>query len=127
MKFMCTMAPTFSSLGDGSGKKGSNPPGGASYARAGTHAGDSFMLSGAKMATNDLKMKVSVLFTADDKVNPIPAVSMLLKTAQLFDPKACIKSMDPACSLIENVSDIVKLGQNIEKYVMDLQTNVIKK
>jgi hypothetical protein len=63
-------------------------PGGASYARAGTHAGESFMLSGAKMVTNDLKMKVSVPFTADDKVNPIPAVSMILKTAQLFDPKA---------------------------------------
>jgi hypothetical protein len=107
--------------------KGSNPPGGASYARASTHAGDSFMLSGAKMATNDLKLKVSVPFTADDKVNPIPAVSMLLKTAQLFDPKARIKSMDPTCSPIENISDIAKLGQNIEKYVMDLQTNVIKK
>jgi hypothetical protein len=121
------MAPTFSSLGDGSGLKGSNPPGGASYARAGTHASDSFMLSGAKMATNDLKLKVSVPFTADDKVNPIPAVSMLLKTAQLFDPKAHIKSMDPTCSPIENISNIAKLGQNIEKYVMDLQTNVIKK
>jgi hypothetical protein len=121
------MAPTFSSLGDGSGLKGSNPPDGASYARAGTHAGNSFMLSGAKMATNNLKMKVSVPFTADDKVNPIPAVSMLLKTAQLFDPKARIKSMDPACSPIENVSDMAKLGQNIEKFVMDLQTNVIKK
>jgi hypothetical protein len=121
------MAPTFLSLGDGSGLKGSNPPGGASHARAGTHAGDSFMLSGAKMATNNLMLKVSVPFTADDKVNPIPAVSMLLKTAQLFDPKARIKLMDPTCSMIENVSDIAKLGQNIEKYVMDLQTNVIKK
>jgi hypothetical protein len=60
------MAPTSSSLGDSSGLKGSKPPGGASYARAGTHAGKSFMLSGAKMATNDLKMKVSVPFTADD-------------------------------------------------------------
>jgi hypothetical protein len=100
------MAPTFLSLGDGSGLKGSNPPGGASYARAGTHAGDSFMLSGAKMATNDLKLKVSVPFTANDKVNPIPAVSMLLKTSQLFDPKARIKLMDPACSLIENISNI---------------------
>jgi hypothetical protein len=38
------MAPFFSSLGDGSGLKGSKPPGGISYARAGTHAGESFML-----------------------------------------------------------------------------------
>jgi hypothetical protein len=121
------MAPTFSSLGDVCGLKGSKPPGGASYARASTHAGKSFMLSGAKMATNDFKMKVCVLFTADDKVNPIPAVSMILKTAQLFDPKAHIKSINPVCSPIENVSDVAKIGNNIEKYIMDLQTNVIKK
>jgi hypothetical protein len=38
------MAPTFLSLGDGSSLKGSKPPGGTSYARAGTHAGESFML-----------------------------------------------------------------------------------
>jgi hypothetical protein len=72
-------------------------------------------------------MKVSVPFTADDKVNPIPAVSMILKTAQLFDPKAHIKSIDPVCSPIENVSNVTKIGNNIEKYIMDLQTNIIKK
>jgi hypothetical protein len=111
------MAPIFSSLGDVSGLKGSKSPGGASYARAGTHAGESFMLSGAKMAMNDLKMKVSVPFTANDKVNPIPAVSMILKTAQLFDPKAHIKSIDPVCSPIENISDVMKIGNSIEKYI----------
>jgi hypothetical protein len=52
---------------------------------------------------------------------------MILKTAQLFDPKARIKSIDPVCSPIENISDVAKIGNNIEKYIMDLQTNVIKK
>jgi hypothetical protein len=120
------MAPTFSSLGDGSGLKGSKPPGGASYARTGTHAGKSFVLSGAKMVMNNLKMKVSVPFTTNDKVNLISAVSKILKTSQLFDPKASIKLIDPVCSLIANISDVAKIGNNIEKYIMDLQINVIK-
>jgi hypothetical protein len=65
-------------------------------------------------------------FTADDRVNPIPAVTMLLTAALMLDPNSCIKSNNPMCSLIDKVANIAK-PSNIDKFAIDLQTNAIKK
>jgi hypothetical protein len=71
-------------------------------------------------------MKVSSPFTADDQVNPIEALIMILKATLMMNPNAHIKSNNPTCSLVEKISDIAKIS-NIDKYAMDLQTNAIKK
>jgi hypothetical protein len=84
------------------------------------------MLSGTEMATNIMKVKIASLFTADDRVNPIPALTMLLTTALMLDPNSRIKSNDPTCSPIDKVADIAKTT-NIDKYAVDLQTDAIKK
>jgi hypothetical protein len=72
------------------------------------------------------KMQVALLFTADDQVNPIPFMTMLLKTAKLLDNMFNLKFNDPLCYPIENIDDITKIT-NIDKYVIDLHTIVIKK
>jgi hypothetical protein len=103
-----------------------NPPNGTAYASAVTRDGERFKLSGSKMTTNILNVKVSSPFTADDQVNPIEALTMILKAALMMDPNAHIKSNDPTCSPVEKISDIAKIS-NIDKYAVNLQTNAIKK
>ncbi len=105
---------------------GSNHPGSAAYADTATHEDECFMLSGKEMATNDMKVKIASPFTANDCVNPIPALTMLLTTALMLDPNFRIKSNDPTCSPIDKVADIAKTS-NIDNYTVDLQTNAIKK
>jgi hypothetical protein len=78
------------------------------------------------MATNAIKMKVSVLFTTNDKVNPIPALTMILKASKYLDAHSHIKSNAPMFADIKNVNDVAKIT-NIDKFVSDLQTNVHKK
>jgi hypothetical protein len=84
------------------------------------------MLSGTEMAKNVMKVKIASPFTANDRVNPIPALIMLLTTALMMDPNSCIKSSDPTYSLIDKVTNIAKTS-NIDKYTVNLQTNAIKK
>jgi hypothetical protein len=50
------------------------------------------MLSGTEMTTNVMKVKTASPFTADDHVNPIPALTMLLTTALMLDSNSRIKS-----------------------------------
>jgi hypothetical protein len=119
------MAQSQSSLAGDRTLNGSNHPGSAAYADAVTHEDESFMLSGTEMATNVMKVKIASPFTADDRVNLIPALTMLLTTALMLDPNSRIKSNDPMCSLIDKVADIAKTT-NIDKYAVDLQTNAIK-
>jgi hypothetical protein len=119
------MAPAFSSPGGIVGTQGANQASGAAFASAATHLGKNFMLSGSNLAMNKQKLKITVPFTTDDKVNPTPALSMLLKTCKYLDTNSCLKSNDPLFSSIENVDNIAKIT-NIEKYVSDLQTNVQK-
>jgi hypothetical protein len=119
------MAPEFSSPGGVVGTQGANQASGAAFASAATHPGENFMLSVSNLATNEQKLKVAVPFTADDKVNPTPALSMLLKTCKYLDTNSHLKSNDPFFSSIENIDDVAKIT-NIEKYVSDLQTNVQK-
>jgi hypothetical protein len=114
------------SLGGGSTPNDGNKPHGVAYASAATHEGESFKLSGTEMAMNVMKVKVSSPFTTDDRVNPIPALTMLLETALVMDPNSHIKSNDPSCSPIDKVTNIAKM-KNIDKYAIDLQTNTIKK
>jgi hypothetical protein len=78
------------------------------------------------MATNAIKMKASVPVTADDKVNPISALTMIFKASKYLDVHSRIKSNDPMFADIENVNDVAKIT-NIDKFVLDLQTNVHKK
>jgi hypothetical protein len=120
------MAPSPLSLRGNSSLKGGNQPSGAAYAGATTHPGESFKLSGSKMATNAIKMKVSVPFTTNDKVNPIPALTMILKASKYLDAHSHIKSNDPMFADIINVNDVAKIT-DIDKFVSDLQTNVHKK
>jgi hypothetical protein len=120
------MAQSQSSLAGNRTLNGSNHPGGAAYADAATREDKSFMLSGTEMATNIMKVKITSLVTANDCVNPIPALTMLLTTALMLDPNSRIMSNDPTCSLIDKVADIAKTS-NIDKYDIDLQTNTIKK
>jgi hypothetical protein len=120
------MAPSPWSLRGNSSLKGGHHPSGTAYACATTHPGESFKLSGSKMATNAIKMKVSVPFTADDKVNPIPALTMILKVSKYLDVHSHIKSNDPMFADIENVNNVAKIT-DIDKFVLDLQTNVHKK
>jgi hypothetical protein len=54
---------------------GSNHPGSAAYANAATREDESFMLSGTEMGTNIMKVKIASPFTANDCVNPIPALT----------------------------------------------------
>jgi hypothetical protein len=120
------MAPTQLSLAGGSNLNRSNqlngtPSGGTAASRE-----ESFTLIGSEMAKNMRKMKVSLPFTADDKVNPIPFMTMLLTTAKLLDPKSSLKLNDPMCSPIEIIDDMAKIT-NLDKYVTDLHTIVIKK
>jgi hypothetical protein len=119
------MAQSQLSLAGDSTLNGSNRPGGTAYADAATREDESFMLSGTEMATNIMKVKIISPFTANDCVNPIPALTMLLSTALMIDPSSCIKSNDPMCSPIDKVVDIAKTS-NIDKYTVDLQTNAIK-
>jgi hypothetical protein len=120
------MVHSQSSLAGDNTLNGSNHPGGAAYADAATRKDKSFMLSGTEMATNIMKVKITSPFTAEDRVNPIPALTMLLTTALMMDPSSHIKSNDPTCSLIFKVVDIAKTS-NIDKYAIDLQTSAIKK
>jgi hypothetical protein len=120
------MAQTQSSLRGGNTPNAGNQPRGTAYASAATREGESFMLSGTEMAMNIMKVKVSSPFTANDRVNPIPALTMLLETALVMDPNSRIKSNDPSCSPIDKVTDIAKMT-NIDKYAVNLQTNAIKK
>jgi hypothetical protein len=120
------MAPTQSSLGGRSNLNRSNQPNGTPYGGAAASSEESFTLTGSEMTKNVRKMKVSLPFTADNKVNPIPFMTMLLTTAKLLDPKSSLKSNDPMCSPIEIIDDIAKIT-NLDKYVMDLHTIVIKK
>jgi hypothetical protein len=120
------MAPTKSSLAGGSNLYRSNQLNGTPSGGTATSREESFTLIGSEMAKNVRKMKVSLPFTADDKVNPIPFMMMLLMTAKLLDPKSSLKSNDPMCSPIEIVDDITKIT-NLDKYVTDLHTIVVKK
>ncbi len=120
------MAQTQLSLRGRSTPNAGNQPHSAAYASAATHKGESFMLSGTEIAANIMKVKVSLPFTANDHVNPIPALTMLLETALVMDPNSHIKSNDPSCSLIDKVTDITKMT-NVNKYAVNLQTNAIKK
>jgi hypothetical protein len=114
------MVQTQSSLRGGSTPNAGNQPRGTAYASAATREGEGFMLSGTERATNVIKVKVSLPFTADDRVNPIPALTMLLETALVMDPNSRMKSNDPLCSLIDKVADITKMT-NVDKYTVDLQ------
>jgi hypothetical protein len=108
------MAQTQSSLRGGSTPNAGNQPHGSAYASTATREGKSFMLSGSEIATNVMKVKVSSPFIADDRVNPIPALTMLLETALVMDPNSRIKSNDPSCSPIDKVTDITKMT-NVDK------------
>jgi hypothetical protein len=112
------MAQSQSSLAGNHTLNGSNHPGGTAYADAATRKDKSFMLSGTEMATNVMKVKIAFPFNANDCVNQIPALIMLLTTALMMDPNnSCIKSSNPMYSPIDKVN----------KYAVDLQTNTIKK
>jgi hypothetical protein len=115
-----------SSLRGGSTPNAGNQPCGAAYASAATREGESFMLSGTEMATNVMKVKVSSPFTANDRINPIPALTMLLERALVMDFNSRIKSNNLSCSPIDKVADITKMT-NVDKYAVNLQTNAIKK
>jgi hypothetical protein len=120
------MAQSQSSLAGDSNLKGGHLSHGTAYASAATRDGERFKLSGSELTTNVLNVKVSTPFTADDQVNPIEALTMILKAALMMDPNAHIMSNDPTCSPINKISDIAKIS-NIDKYAIDLQTNTIKK
>jgi hypothetical protein len=120
------MAQSQSSLAGDRTLNGSNHPGSAAYVDAATCEDESFIISGAEMATNIMKVKIASPFFADDRVNLIPALTMLLITALMLDPNSRIKSNDPTCSPIDKVADTAKTT-NIDKYSVDLQTNAIKK
>jgi hypothetical protein len=94
------MAPAFSSPGGVVGTQGAKPASSAAFASSATHHGENFMLSGSKMATNKQMLKVAVPFTADDKVNPTPVLTMLLKTCKFLDANSRLKSNDPLFSPI---------------------------
>jgi hypothetical protein len=120
------MAQSQSSLAGDRTLNGSNHPGSTAYADAASHKDESFKLSGTEMATNLMKVKIASPFTADEHVNLIPALTMLLTTALMLDPNSCIKSNDPTCSPIDKAADIAKTT-NIDKYAINLQTNAITK
>lgn len=120
------MAQSQSSLAGDSNLKGGHLSHGTAYASVATRDGERFKLSGSELTTNVLNVKVSTPFTADDQVNPIEALTMILKAALMMDPNAHIMSNDPTCSPIDKISDIAKIS-NIDKYAVDLQTNAIKK
>jgi hypothetical protein len=82
--------------------------------------------SGSEMVKNVRKIKVALPFTTDDQVNPIPFMTMLLKTAKLLDNISNLKSNNPWCSPIKNLDDFTKIT-NTDKYVMELHTIIIKK
>jgi hypothetical protein len=89
---------------------------GAAYAGATTYPGESFKLSGSKMVMNIIKMKVSIPFTADHKVNPIPALTMILKASKYLDVHSLIKSNNPMFADIKNVNDVTNIT-DIDKFV----------
>jgi hypothetical protein len=120
------MALAFSSPGGVVGTQGANQASCAAFASTASHPGENFMLSGSNLATSKQKLKVAVPFTADDKVNRTPALSMLLKTCNYLDTNSCLKSNDPLFSSIKNIDNVAKIT-NIEMYVSDLQTNVQKR
>jgi hypothetical protein len=66
-------------------------------------------------------MKVSIPFTADDKVNPIPALTMILKASKYLDAHSCIRCNDPMFADIKNVDYVAKIT-DIDKFVSVLQT-----
>jgi hypothetical protein len=68
------MVQSQSSLGGNSTLKEANKPSGAAYASAATRDGESFMLSGAEMSTNVIKVKVALPFTSNDHVSPYHAL-----------------------------------------------------
>jgi hypothetical protein len=110
------MAPTQLSLGGGSNLNHSHQPNGAPYGGTAASSEESFTLNGSEMTKNVRKMKVSLPFTADDKVNPIPFMTMLLTTAKQLDSKSSLNLNDPMCSPIEIVDDIAKIT-NLDKYI----------
>jgi hypothetical protein len=122
------MAPTQSSLSGNSSLIGGNHPRSVSSGGATTHGGEGFMLSSSKPVKHELKLKAALPFTTDDKVHLCLIMEMILKTTLMFDPMSCFKSNNPLCSPIDKVKDIAKIPEaTIEKYVMDLQTIIMKK
>ena len=77
------------------------------------------------MVKNTLKLHLATPFTTDNKVNPVPLLSKVLETAQMFDPNSCLKASNPALSTITKSSKIPK-DKKIFKYAFDLQTLATK-
>jgi hypothetical protein len=102
------------------------PQGGAASGGPASHGGSGFNVFEPEMEMKHMKMKVSIPFTMDDKVNPVPCMQKVLEVAQQFDARSSLQSSDPMCSPIVNVADIAKLPDPT-KYAMDLQSNAIKK
>ena len=89
------------------------------------HIREGFKLSGSVMAKNALKLHCATPFTTNNKVNPVPLLSKVLETAQMFDPNSCLKASNPALSPITKSSKIPK-DEKIFKYAFDLQTLATK-
>ena len=71
-----------------------------------TTCGEGFMLSGSEMVKNEMKLRVATLFTANDKVNPIPMLNKVLEMALLLDPTSCLKAPKSSLSPIMAVYEI---------------------
>lgn len=103
LELSCTMVPTHLSLSSERNLNGGNQLSSASSGSTATHDKESFMLSGSKTVKNVMKLKAALPFTADDRVNPIPLMEMLLKTTKLFDPTSCFMSNNPLCTPIKKL------------------------
>ena len=119
------MTNGFSSLSGDHGPSRGNQHYGAGPGGRHLHVGEGFKLSGSVTAKNALKLHLTTPFTADNKVNPVPLLSKVLETAQMFDPNSCLKASNPALSPITKSSEIPK-DEKIFKYAFDLQTLATK-
>ena len=120
------MAAALSSLGGDKGSSGGNPPHGATSGGGAFHPGDSPGARGFETAKNQLKLRLAMPFTADDRVNPIPMLGKLLETALLYDPGSCLKSFKSSFSPIMSVNEIPK-DEKVFAYAFDLQCLAAKK
>ena len=122
---LCTMMNSFLSLSGDCGPSWGNQHHGTSPGGRHLHVGEGSKLSGSIMAKNALKLCLATPFIANNKVNPVPLLSKVLETAQMFDPNSCLKASNPALSPITKSSKIPK-DEKIFKYAFDLQTLATK-
>jgi hypothetical protein len=87
-----TMAPSFSSLNGGNRPPYDSSHQGTFPDHAHHRDGESVNMSGRETTKNQMKLRVAVPFTADDKVNRVPVITKVLETALMLDSTSCLKS-----------------------------------